>query len=81
MIAFVVTRFFLKLAILISFSGLAVLRGQSLYPALTTLCTLAAGFCIGLAAIHREQIFQRSPTHWDEAAAFLLMACTGKMLS
>jgi hypothetical protein len=81
MSALVVTRFFLRLVILISFSGLAVLRGQSLYPTLTTFCVLAAGFCIGLAAVHREQIFQGSPTHWDEAVAFLMMACISKMLS
>ena len=72
----VLNRFLLRILILVLFATLGVFRSKGFGPTFVSLLVLAAGFCIGLAMLHREAVFGRVLTNWDEAAAFLLIGCT-----
>ena len=71
----VVNRFVLRILILVVFATLGALRSKGFGATFQNLLVLAAGFCIGLAVLHREAVFGRELTNWDEAAAFLLIGC------
>ena len=65
------TRFFLRLVILSIF---AVLGSQGFGKTLESLLVLAVFYCVVVAAIRREEPFGSVPTHFDEAAAYAVIA-------
>jgi hypothetical protein len=69
--AYALTRFFLRLAI---FSVFAALGHQGFGKALASMLILAIVYCIVAAAIRREQPFDPELTHFDEAAAYAVVA-------
>ena len=64
-------RFFLRLLILSIF---AVLGSQGFGKTFESLLVLAVFYCIFVAAIRREEPFAPALTHFDEAAAYALIA-------
>ena len=67
----VLTRFFLRLVIL---SVFATLGQQSFGKTLESMLILAVLYCIFIAAIRRENPFGPLLTHFDEAAAYVVVA-------
>jgi len=65
------TRFFLRLLILSIF---AALGSQGFGKTLESLLMFAVFYCIFVAAIRREEPFAPILTHFDEAAAYALIA-------
>jgi hypothetical protein len=65
------TRFFMRLVIL---SVFAALGSQGFWKTLEGLLGLAVFYCIFSAAIQREKPFGPVLTHFDEAAAYALIA-------
>ena len=65
------TRFFLRLVIL---SIVAVLSSQGFGKTLGSLLVLAVFYCVVIAAIRREEPFGPALTHFDEAAAYVVIA-------
>ena len=65
------TRFFLRLVILSIF---AALGSQGFEKTLESLLVLAVFYCIFVAAIRREEPFAPILTHFDEAAAYAVIA-------
>jgi hypothetical protein len=65
------TRFFLRLLILSIF---AALGSQGFGKTLESLLVLAVFYCIFVAAIRREEPFAPVLTHFDEAAAYAVVA-------
>ena len=65
-------RFFLRLVILSIF---AALGNQGFGKTLESLLVLAVFYCIFSAAIRRETPFEPVLTHFDEAAAYAVIAC------
>ena len=65
------TRFFLRLLILSIF---AVLGSQGFGKTFESLLVLAVFYCIFVAAIRREEPFAPVLTHFDEAAAYAVIA-------
>ena len=65
------TRFFLRLVILGTF---AALGSQGFGKALEGLLAFAAFYCIFIAAFRREEPFGPVLTHFDEAAAYAVLA-------
>jgi hypothetical protein len=65
------TRFFLLLLILSIF---AALGSQGFGKTLEGLLVLAVFYCIFVAAIRREEPFAPALTHFDEAAAYAVIA-------
>ena len=65
------TRFFLRLVILSIF---AVLGSQGFGKTLEGLLAFAVFYCIFIAAIRREEPFGPVLTHFDEAAAYAVIA-------
>ena len=65
------TRFFLRLLILSIF---AALGSQGFGKTLESLLVFAVFYCIFVAAIRREEPFTPMLTHFDEAAAYALIA-------
>ena len=69
--AYALTRFFLRLLI---FSIFAALGHQGFGKAFASMLILAIVYCIVAAAIRREQPFGPDMTHFDEAAAYAVIA-------
>ncbi|MGA8004278.1 MAG: hypothetical protein WCA05_21740 [Pseudolabrys sp.] len=67
----VLTRFFLRLVIL---SVFAALGHQSFGKTLESMLILAVLYCVFIAAIRRENPFGPLLTHFDEAAAYVVVA-------
>ena len=67
----VLIRFLLRMVIL---SVLAVVGSQGFGKTLESLLVLAAFYCITFAAIRREAPFGPVLTHFDEAAAYAVVA-------
>ena len=65
------TRFFLRLMILSIF---AALNKQGFSTALESMLILAIIYCVFAAAVRREQPFGPDLTHFDEAAAYAIIA-------
>lgn len=65
--AYALTRFLLRLAIISLF---ALLGHHGFGKTLASMLTLAAIYCILIAALRREHPFGPLPTHFDEAAAY-----------
>lgn len=65
------TRFFLRLVIL---SVFATLGRQGFRKTLESLLILGALYCIFVAAVRREYLFGPLLTHFDEAAAYVVIA-------
>jgi hypothetical protein len=65
------TRFFPRLVILSIF---AVLGSQGFGKTLESLLVLVVFYCVVVAAIRREEPFGSVPTHFDEAAAYAVIA-------
>ena len=65
------TRFFLRLVILSIF---AVLGSQGFGKTLESLLMLAVFYCVFFAAIRRAEPFAPVLTHFDEAAAYAVIA-------
>ena len=65
------TRFFLRLLILSIFEALG---SQGFGKTLESLLVLAVFYCIFVAAIRREEPFAPVLTHFDEAAAYAVIA-------
>ena len=65
------TRFFLRLVIL---GIIAMLGSQGFGRTLESLLLLAVFYCIFSAAIRRETPFDPALTHFDEAAAYAVIA-------
>jgi hypothetical protein len=65
------TRFFMRLVILSIF---AALGSQGFGKTLESLLVLAVFYCIFAAAVRREQPFGPALTHFDEAAAYAVIA-------
>ena len=65
------TRFFLRLVILSIF---AALGSQGFGKTLESLLVFAVFYCIFAAAIRREEPFAPVLTHFDEAAAYAVIA-------
>jgi hypothetical protein len=68
----VLIRFLLRMVIL---SVFAVVGSQGFGKTLESLLVLAAFYCITVAAIRREAPFGPVLTHFDEAAAYAVIAC------
>ena len=66
------TRFFLRLVI---FSIFAAFGSQAFGKTLEGLLGWAVFYCIFAAAIRRERLFGPALTHFDEAAAYAVIAC------
>jgi ABC-type uncharacterized transport system permease subunit len=66
------TRFFLRFVILTIF---AMLGSQAFGKTLESLLVLAVLYCVFSAAIRRETPFGPALTHFDEAAAYAIIAC------
>ena len=69
--AYVLTRFFLRMLILSVFSTLG---SQGFGKTLESMLVLAALYCIFAGAIRREAPFGPVLTHFDEAAAYAVVA-------
>jgi len=69
--AYALTRFFVRLLI---FSIFAALGSQGFGKTLANLLVLAVFYCVLAAAIRRETPFGPALTHFDEAAAYLVIA-------
>jgi hypothetical protein len=65
------TRFFMRLVILSIF---AALGSQGFGKTLEGLLAFAVFYCIFAAAVRREQPFGPALTHFDEAAAYAVIA-------
>jgi hypothetical protein len=65
------TRFFLRLVI---FSIFAAFGSQGFGKTLESLLVLAVFYCVFIAAIRREEPFGPALTHFDEAAAYAVIA-------
>jgi hypothetical protein len=70
--AAVISRFFVRLAILAAFAALGT-HGYG--RTLESLLELAAFYCAIVAPLRREQPFGPVLTHFDEAVAYALCAC------
>jgi branched-subunit amino acid transport protein AzlD len=68
----VLTRFFLRLIV---FGIFAALSSTGFAKTLESLLTFGAIYCLVAAALRREQPFGRELTHFDEAAAYTVIAC------
>ena len=68
----VLTRFFLRLTILCVFAGLS---HQSFGKTLESMLMLAVLYCIVAAAVRREHPFGPLLSHFDEAAAYVVVGC------
>lgn len=68
----VLTRFFLRLIILSVFAGLSY---QGFGKALESLLLFAVLFCIVAGTVRREHPFGPLLSHFDEAAAYVVVAC------
>ena len=69
--AYALTRFFMRLAI---FSVFATLGQRGFGKTFANLLILGSVYCVMAAAIRREQPFGPELTHFDEAAAFAVIA-------
>lgn len=69
--AHALTRFFIRLVILSIF---AALDSRGFGKALESLLLLAALYCVFAAAFRREQPFGPVLSHFDEAAAYVVIA-------
>jgi hypothetical protein len=66
----VALRFCVRLAILAALAAIGHAGFRSSFP----IFLIAGGaFCAVWAALHREQLFSPSLTHWDEAAVFVML--------
>jgi hypothetical protein len=66
----VALRFCVRLAILAALAAIAHTGFRSSFP----IFLIAGGaFCAVWAALHREQLFSSTLTHWDEAAVFVML--------
>jgi hypothetical protein len=74
----VVFRFFLRIVILIV---LASLGTQGFAKTFETLLAFAVFYCIFVAAIRREMPFGQVLTHFDEAAAYAILARVASWMS
>jgi hypothetical protein len=74
----VLIRFFLRMVILCIF---AALSSQGFGYTLASLLAFAAFYCMCAAAIQRETPFGPVLTHFDEAAAYALIACLASRIS
>ena len=68
----VLTRFFLRLIILCVFAGLS---HQGFGKTLEGMLMLAVLYCIAAAVVRREHAFGPLLSHFDEAAAYVVVAC------
>jgi hypothetical protein len=66
------TRFFVRLVI---FSIFAAFGSQAFGKTLEGLLVWAVFYCIFTAAVRREEPFGPALTHFDEAAAYAVIAC------
>ena len=66
------TRFFMRLVILSIF---AALGSQGFGKTLEGLLAFAVFYCTFIAAVRREEPFGPVLTHFDEAAAYAVIAC------
>jgi hypothetical protein len=69
--AYALTRFFMRLAV---FAVFAAFSRQGFGKALASLLILGVVYCVIVAAIRREQPFAPQLTHFDEAAAYAVIA-------
>ena len=76
--AYALTRFFMRLAI---FSVFAALGQQGFVQTLANLLILAFAYCVVAAAIRREEPFGLELTHFDEAAAYAVIATLAARMS
>ena len=74
----VMLRVALRLALL---AGVALLLRQDLARSMPTLLYLLAIFCAATAVGRREAIFGSMLTHWDEAAAYVVLSRIVTMLA
>jgi hypothetical protein len=72
------TRLFLRLAI---FGVFATLGHQGFSKTLANMLILAVAYCIVVAAIRRERPFGPELTHFDEAAAYAVIAALAVRIS
>jgi hypothetical protein len=75
---YALTRFFMRLAI---FSVFAALGQQGFGKTLANLLILAFAYCVVAAAIRREEPFGLELTHFDEAAAYAVIATLAARMS
>jgi hypothetical protein len=76
--AYALTRFFMRVAI---FGVFAALGQQGFARTLANMLILAVVYCIVAAAIRREQPFGPELTHFDEAAAYAVIADAAAWIS
>ena len=76
--AYALTRFFMRLAI---FSVFAALGQQAFGRTLANMLILAVAYCVVAAAILREQPFGPQLAHFDEAAAYAVIAVLAAWMS
>jgi hypothetical protein len=76
--AYALTRFFMRLAI---FSVFAALGQQEFGKTLANMLILAFAYCVVAAAIRREEPFGLELTHFDEAAAYAVIATLAARMS
>jgi hypothetical protein len=74
----VLVRFLLRLVLL---SALATMSSQDFGKAFATLLTLTAVYCAVSGALRQEAILGQVLTHWDEAAAYVVISCLPSALS
>ena len=67
----VLVRFGIRTVLLITFASFG---SQGFGKTLTTLLALSAIFCAMIATIRREPLLGSVLTHWDEAAAYAVIA-------
>ena len=70
-LAKVLVRFALRLVLVAAF---AIASRQGFLRAFGALLLLSATYCLMTGATRREPVFGPALTHWDEAAAFALIA-------
>ena len=76
--AHALTRFFMRLAV---FGVFAAFGHQAFGKTLASLLILGFVYCIVAAAIRREQPFGPALTHFDEAAAYAVIADVAEWMS
>ena len=70
-LAKVLVRFTLRLVLVAAF---AIASRQGFLRAFGALVLLSATYCLLTGVMRREPVFGQLLTHWDEAAAFALIA-------
>lgn len=75
---YALTRFIVRLAI---FGAFAAFSPNGFGRALANLLILAVVYCVIAAAIRREQAFGPALTHFDEAAAYAVIAVLAASVS